>query len=476
MRQLNCLINHENLNKKLLVTLWIIIFIAGGFLTYNYIAPKAAIDTAPTDTNPNQNLQFSDKDIKDQNFSNLLAQGDKFFEEEGYKDALTYYMAALKKYPESGQTLYKTGLTYLADNNPEKARGYFEQLKTLSKTQDPRIDVLIGRTYLNQRKAEEAKKYFESLSYDNEDVKYYRAIIDILYKNHDKAKEALKSLTSEKAKILMNAYNDFDANRGGLPAHRDTILGKALIDVKEYESAIQVLFNAINTNNGYRDAWILLGYSYLKTEKYPDALDSLLQAKTIDPEKPETLFFLGMTYSLQNRYEDAAFYFKKAKTAGFEPQIQVIQKLADSYMILKDYENAVSEYSEIIDINPEDLTIFTKAIWICIEKINKPQRAIGLAEQALKAHPDNAISYNLLGWSFVAYGDYERGKENLEKALTLNPDLADAYLNIGWMFEKQEDLDSAAKYYEKAYELGKNTSVANIALVRLNNLNTIKTP
>lgn len=462
------------MSKKTLVTLWIIIFIAGGFLVYHYIAPKAAIDIAPTDIDPSQTSQLLESDIKDQTFSNLLTEGDKLSEEEKYKDALRYYTAALQKYPQSGQALYKTGLAYLNSNNPEKARGYFEQLKNLSSTtKDPKIDVLIGRTYLNQRKAEEAKKYFESLTYENEDVKYYRAIVDILYKNHDRAKETLKALTNEKAKILTNAYNDFDSNRGGLPAHRDTILGKALIDVKEYESAIQVLFNAINTDNGYRDAWILLGYAYLKTEKYPDALDSLLQAKTIDPEKPETLFFLGMTYSLQNRYDDATFYFKKAKTTGFEPKIQVIQKLADSYMILKDYENAVSEYSEILDINSEDLTIFTKAIWICIEKIDKPQRAIGLAEKALKAHPDSAISYNLLGWAFTAYGDYERGKENLEKALTINPNLADAYLNIGWMFEKQEDISSAKKYYEKAYELGKNTSVANIALVRLNNLNTI---
>ena len=250
----------------------------------------------------------------------------------------------------------------------------------------------------------------------------------------------------------------------------EAILAKAFIDVEEFAASIPLLFEVIELQNNYRDAWIMLGYSYLQTGKTADALDALKQAKTLDPEKPETLFFLGITYAVQEDYEQAIEYIENSVTAGFQPEDIANQKLADLYLIQKDHDKALESYTKTIENGVADMNIFTKSVWICIEKINKPHRAIQMAKAAFKQFPEEAASYSLLGWGYVAAEEYDEAKEYLITALEMNPNLDSAYLNLGWMYEKQ-NLDHIAKeYYKKAYSLGSGNSIANLAAVRFNNI------
>ncbi|MBT3864397.1 tetratricopeptide repeat protein [Candidatus Peregrinibacteria bacterium] len=464
--------------KKFIPILWIIILIGIGFVAYNYFSPEGTPEEHPEETTQDPDQAYDAPRDTNETYTSLIQKGDTYFEKAYFQEANDLYQKALINFPDSTEALYKIGLTHLLDNNSERARGYFEQVKIKKDTTE--INVLIGRTYLNERNIEIAKEHFDKLEFSNNEVKYYRAVINILYKQHDDAKEIFAGLIDEtaeiepeikiKAGVYLDAYSQFNTYRDGKPPHIDTLLSKALIATGEYESAIPLLFNAINSQNNYRDAWIMLGYSYLKTNKLQDATDALLQAKSLDPNKPETLFFLGVTYAVQDRLDDALFYLEKAQEAGFEPKIQIDQKLADIYLLKEDYEKALQKYDDITLLNTEDLSIFAKAVWICIEKLDKPQKAIGIAERAVHSHPEEAMSYNLRGWSFVAYDDYDRAKEDLTKAIQLDSSLAQTYLNIGWMFEKQDQTQIAKEYYKKAHSLDPDGSVANISVIRFNNI------
>ena len=214
----------------------------------------------------------------------------------------------------------------------------------------------------------------------------------------------------------------------------------------------------------------MLGYSYLQTGKTPDALDALKQAQTLDPEKPETLFFLGLTYAVEEDYDQAITYLEDAAVAGFQPEDLINQKLADLYLIKKDYDKALEAYTRTIENKVADINIFTKAVWICIEKIDKPHRAIQIAKYALNQFPEEANSFSLLGWGYVAAEEYDQAKQNLITALEINPNLDSAYLNLGWMYEKQDRENTAKEYYKKAYSLGSGNSISNLAAIRFNNI------
>ena len=496
--------------KKLLTLLWIIIIAGAAFFVYDYIrTTKPAVEEEQNKTTKSQEIsktplqEATEHDVnKVKTTSKVIQEGDLAYVNGDYEQAITLYKQALTTNPNSIECLYKIGASYLADNKPEEARRYLLQLEDMQK--NLQVEILIGRTYLNDRKIEDAKAYFDKIdaatadttassdttlaptsgsANTNEEVRYYKALIKILYKKHDEAKADLKSLSETqglfdekiktKVKIFLDAYKTFDVYSDEVKSqHLETVLAKAFIDTGEFAVSIPLLYDVIKMQNNYRDAWIMLGYSYMQINKTADAIDAFLQAKTLDPEKPQTLFFLGIAYAIQEKFDDAIFYLEKSFKAGFEPKSIINQKLADIYLLKGNFEKALKSYTDIIDLVIADLSIYTKAVWVCIEKIDKPQRALGIADKAIAANPDAAMGYNLRGWAYVAYGDYIKAEADLLKAISIDPKLDSAYLNLGQMYEKQGMNERAVEYYKKAYELGNGDSISSLAAVKFNKLIT----
>lgn len=456
--------------KKLTILLWVIIISCVAFVGYSFIN-KSNVDEEIISANPKiteEKVQIPENET----YSSLLKKANILLEKEYFKEAIGVYKQALSVDPESKEALYKIGIAYLKDNKPEEARRYLLQLQEIENT--PEIDVLIGKTYINERKIQTAKSYFDSLKTEtlNDEAKYYKAILKILYKKHDEAKSSLASLAEKNpaAKQILEAYSNFNLNKEGEEQHMEVLLAKALADVGEPEAGIPLLYDAIKLQNDYRDAWIMLGYCYLNVGKADDALAALEQARILEENKPETLFLIGITYVLNEKFDDAENYFNQALEAGFEPQSEINQRLADLSLLKEDFEKALQSYFKVIEAGAADENIFTKAVWICIEKLKKPARAIGIAETAVRTLPETAESYNLLGWAFTAYGDYQKAQTNLIKALELDPAYASAYLNLGWMYEKQNLLSTAKEYYKKAYTFGGQNPIASLAATRFNNI------
>lgn len=456
--------------KKLTALLWVIIISCVAFVGYSFIN-KSNINEEIISANPKiteEKVQIPE----DETYSSLLKKANILLEKEYFKEAIETYKQALSVDPESKEALYKIGIAYLKDNKPEEARRYFLQLQEIEN--NPEIEVLIGKTYLNERKIQTAKSYFDSLKTEtlNDEAKYYKAILKILYKKHDEAKSELASLTEKnpKAKQILEAYSVFNLNKEGKEQHLEAILAKALSDVGEPEAGIPLLYDAIKLQNDYRDAWIMLGYCYLNVGKADDALAALQQARILEENKPETIFLIGVAYAVNEKFDDAENYFNQALELGFEPQSEINQRLADLSLLKEDFEKALQSYFKVIEAGAADENIFTKAVWICIEKLKKPARAIGIAETAVRTLPETAESYNLLGWAFTAYGDYKKAQTNLLKALEKDPAYASAYLNLGWMYEKQNLLSTAKEYYKKAYTYGGQNPIASLAANRFNNI------
>ncbi len=475
--------------KKLTTILWIVILTGLGFLLYDNLKPAPSQETFTTKKVPTSNQtdlqKEAEKELANANktYSSLIRDGDKYKENGYYQEAITTYKQALVANPDSVEILHKLGLAYYENNLPAEARLYFQQAKEIKSSTE--LDILIGKTYLNNREIEEANAYFNALTAENtanannEEIKYYKTIIKLLYKKYDEAKKDLNALAvdenvskeiKDKVGLYVTAVKEFEKYKEGKPEFIEALIAKAFIDSGEFGASIPLLYDVIKIKNNYRDAWVMLGYSYLQTGKIEDAISAFKQAETLDPNKPQTLFFLGLAYAVDDKYEDAVDYLKKASKAGFEPKSLIEQKLADIYIIQEEYEKALVSFENLKKEGIVDKNIYTKAIWICIDKLNKPVKALAFAETLLKAEPEESVSYNLRGWAYVAYGDYEKAKDDLVKALKLNPKLDSAYLNLGWMYEKMEMTATAKEYYKKAYGLGNGNSIADTAAIRFNNI------
>lgn len=404
-----------------------------------------------------------------------ISKGDEYAEKNLYTLAFSEYILANKANPDSTEPLFKIGKLHLRRKDAEKAREVFQQILAKD-TNNLSANIYLARVYIMSGKTDKALEILNTLQEKNQLISYYKGLIYAVSGEYEGSKQALReaveintdtAITDYANKFLKN-YEIFASTQGGQIIYLKTLLAKTLNQADEYTLAIPLLYDVLKEKKDYRDAWILLGYAYLNTEDGKNALEALKEAKKLDEHKPETLFFLGLAYQLEGNKKEAINAMEESLRKGYEPKIQVKQKLADLYMETGEFEKAAQKYNEVIDLNSEDLSYFVRPMWLYADKLKNPQKARELAEKALKIHPDKAMSFNLLGWALIASKDYEGAKENLSKALKIDPKLSAAYLNFGKLFEEINYTGTAKDYYKTAFETGKGTSIGDSAAERYN--------
>jgi tetratricopeptide (TPR) repeat protein len=117
-----------------------------------------------------------------------------------------------------------------------------------------------------------------------------------------------------------------------------------------------------------------------------------------------------------------------------------------------------------------DVDLFIRPVWIYIDQLKNPKKAMEWAKRAVTEHPNEAMSYNLMGWAQMANDDLEEAEQNLNYALVLDSKLAAAYLNFGVLYEKEGKLEQAKENYKRAYTLDPSGSVGNRAAENYNRL------
>lgn len=430
-----------------------------------------------TDTIENLAENEQPKIERDKTYEEMMDRAAQL-EKSGFPSlAIAQYQEAFKKDSTSSTPLYEIGKIYLRNKSYGNAENFFAQIvekdpnDTIAKT-------YLGKAYLGERKIEEAKLLFDNINDNSQSTNYYQGILAAYSGNHDEAKNFLNASLSiggsedytKKANNFLNAYNEYRFNTESPTVHLKVLLARSFNQCGEYEMAIPLLFEVTKEKLDYRDAWILLGYAYLQTDKFQEAIEALERAKVLDSQKPETLFYLGLAYYNVNKFNEAEENLTEAKESGYEPQILVDQKLAEVYLELQNYPKSATSYEKVLALNSKDVNYFIRPIWIYIEKLNSPDKALALAQMALKEHPGEAMAQNLVGWAYIYNNDLEQAENHLKIAMALDANLDATYLNLGILHEKKNDANTALTFYKKAHSLGQGNGIAASAATRYNRL------
>lgn len=402
----------------------------------------------------------------------------KELENNGFPSlAVAQYQEAYKKDPSNSAPLYEIGKIYLRTNNYGKAEEIYTDLVS-KEPENINAKIYLGKAYLGERKISEAQKIFNGLTSQTQTVKYYQGIIAAYYGEHDRAQQLLNETVqiggnedlTKKANNFLSAYNEYQFNVESPTIHLKVLLARSFNQCGEYEMAIPLLFEVTKEKLDYRDAWILLGYAYLQTNKFQDAIEALERAKILDNQKAETLFYLGIAYYNVNNFKLAEENLLKAKEYNFEPQILVDQKLAEVYLELKNYPQSAASYEKVLALNSQDVNYYIRPIYIYLEQLNQPEKALALAEKAAADHPNIAMAQNLMGWTLIYNNQLDKAEAHLKLAMALDSALDATYLNFGILYEKQNQSDKALLFYKKAHSLGQGNGVAASAATRYNHL------
>ena len=406
-------------------------FIEKGFLTFAANEYVKAANLEPNRAEPYQKLLKANFDLGD------------------YDKAKRNAEIILKLDPNNFETKLTLAQVYIKQSDFTSAQGVLDELATAAagKAVDPRVDYYRGLIQITLGKNDEGKKFLRQAKAASED--------DFLDAKIDK---------------ILAGYNEFEFAKAAEQLYLSELLARGLNEVGEYEMAIYKLKDVLRKRGDLRDAWILLGFAYLNLEKYYFAQTAFERAYDLDSEWPATQYFLGITHAELQHYEDAILFLNYALENGFEPKVVLYKKLADLYLDQQKYTESVEAYKKVLELNKEDVNSFVRPVWIYLDFLNNPDEALKLAQMAEASFPNNALTYNLLGWSELYKKDYAQAEKDLKKAIELNPNLAAAYFNLGKLYEAKKNTDEAMKVYQKAYDLDQNGSIGNLAAKRYNEL------
>lgn len=418
------------------------------------------------------------KVLRSKSYDELMQKGDTYAENGLYDLAIDAYTQASQKAELNKTPLLKIAAIQLIQKEYEKAKEM--SLHILKIDQHSGLAKLyLGQAHIGLENFADAKSVFDSITSDDQKVQYYQGIMALYFEEYERGRTLLEAAANKEggdetiarnALNFVNGLNEFDRYDAGLNSHLRVLIARSFVQSDQPQLAKEVIWPVLEETRNYRDAWIILGYSYLKLQQFQEAVDALEEAKQQDPEKPETLFFLGLAYAGNDEPEKAIEELEQALENGYEPKIHAEQKLAELYFLVEDYESATEKYEDVISLNATNIDYFVRPVWIYIDKLDKPDKAIALSEKAQLHHPDNAMSYNLLGWAQIADNDFINGRRNLEKAISLSDSFDAPYLNLGWMYEKQNNLSKAKDFYKKAFEVGQGSAVAELAASRYNSI------
>jgi tetratricopeptide (TPR) repeat protein len=165
------------------------------------------------------------------------------------------------------------------------------------------------------------------------------------------------------------------------------------IDIEEYDNAI-VEYNLILSMDSMNSlAYSGLGFVYYKRKEYNMAIDFCNKSIEYNNKNERAYRYLGYIYDDMNEYEKAFQFYSKSIESE---ETAAAYRFRGRYYVRKnDMENAISDYEQVIKLDPEDDNVY--AILAGIYYNNKHySRALKYANNALEINPENVFARNIL--------------------------------------------------------------------------------
>lgn len=423
------------------------------------------------------NTQKKPRVLRPLKYQERLKKAATLYKNHFYTLAIKEYTLASQNQPNELEPLQKIAQIHLETRSFDQAIATSRLILDKNPQHLETLLILI-KALIGAEKFQEAADIAKTKNSEDQRLYFYQGLLASFFQEKDLAKNSFlkakeintKAEVTAAANNFLNTYQVFDNVQEAKTEYLLTLLAKNYNENKEFQLASALLNKVITTLPDYRDAWILLGFANLNLEKYSDAVTNFEKALLLDPERPDIRYFLGLAYFGLNKNQSAITNLEIALENGYQPQVQIYQKLAEMHLIEKEYPEAYENYRLALEITDQDVNYYIRPVWTALTHLKSSQKCLTLANQAISRHPQEALSYNLLGWCQLANNDFTSAKSNLEKALQIDPNLAAAYLNLGQLYEKLQDSNQAKNNYKKAYEIDPFSSVGNLAAKLFNEL------
>lgn len=179
------------------------------------------------------------------------------------------------------------------------------------------------------------------------------------------------------------------ADRYGRPGKNDKIFSKATeaLEKKNYDQAISLLRQIVETDANDFPAWNELGTVYFIQENYAEAEKAYSQAIARHPDYASALISLGRLKIAQKNFDGAIEALAQAvKVQPTSPQANYF--LGEAYLQIKKGSVAVSYLNEAIKLDPVGMADAHLRLGTLYNAVGMKDKAASEYEQFLKKKPD----------------------------------------------------------------------------------------
>jgi tetratricopeptide (TPR) repeat protein len=195
----------------------------------------------------------------------------------------------------------------------------------------------------------------------------------------------------------------------------------------------------------------------LKVDPFNEALKSYLKLiEDVNEQrinsKTAAIFFEGLGYSYKRQDDQAISNYTRA--IDLNPTVATIYRgRGVVYRRKGQYDRAISDYNRAIELNPEFAMAYASRGFAYSYK-GQYDLAISDYTRAIKLNPRYAWAYHKRGIGYTNKGEYDKAIADYSRALEINPKLAGAYCDRGIAYAAEENMKKACSDWKHACELG----------------------
>jgi len=258
-------------------------------------------------------------------------------------------------------------------------------------------------------------------------------------------------------------------------------LGLVYHSGKEYDKAIQSFSKALELDNNLGAAALFLGIDYCQTSQNSNAIKMLQKALRLMPERSKDIYpWLGKSFLLSGQLKLAIPYLEQASESSpndltlrydlarahmmrsmelFEgikssdPQSYLVHLiLAETYLQQENFELAVGEYKNVLNVNP-NLPGVHEGLGNTYWRMRKDHEAELEFRSELKIDPYNVPAIYKLGSVLAENGRLDEAIPYLQEATRRSPSFAEAYFEIGKVWFRKGQFKQAVADLERGISL-----------------------
>src|SRR6266849_2108697 len=386
-----------------------------------------------------------DPNVRKQKF---MEQGDRYFAQEKFPEALLTYGRALQIDPKFAAAHYKVAKCQLKLANWASA---FQELQrsTDLEPQNLPAHLDLGQLYLAGGRPPDARDQAQLIL--KSDAQNLDA--QILLSEADAQLGNLKDALREGADAV-----NLSPNNASVYLNLANIQQKA----SDFQDATANFQKAEALSPASPDAPIALGNLYQSQKRWDDAEKAFRRAIAIAPKNPTPRAALAAMYVVNGRGASAEKVLQEAK-AELRDNPAASRMLGDYYLSLGDSAKALAEFASISKDHPEDLKIRKSYIQLLI-LTHQIDEASKLTAEILKKFPQDAEALILNGQILLQNGKYQDALQTLQLGVKSDPANPVGHFQLGMAFLALGNVNQAESQWRDAVQLRPTLTDAWVAL------------